>query len=221
MHKAFQQATDLIEQSHKILLTMHERMDGDDGGALLAMGHQLEKMGKVVTYAIKKGVPPYLSFLPGAEKIADDIEHRNFDLLITFGCSSKTRCGSEPPRQPHALAQEIAGRQQHAKSLQVKNGNCFAHRHALQRQSGKKSGGGKTGATQNHKSCPLRLPQGPAVSRCKDSRQQHEVYAITHKSHEGHAEVGHQVFADSIHAGKYKRRQQHQKNAAQTVLSAI
>ena len=40
-------------------------------------------------------MPPALSFLPGADKIADDIEHKNFDLLITFGCSSKDRCGSE------------------------------------------------------------------------------------------------------------------------------
>lgn len=95
MTKEFQQAKNLIDQSHKILLTMHERMDGDDGGALLAVGSQLEKMGKQVTYAVKKGVPPNLSFLPGSEKVADDIEHQDFDLLITFGCSSKNRCGSE------------------------------------------------------------------------------------------------------------------------------
>ncbi len=95
MTKEFQKAKKLIDDSHRILLTMHERMDGDDGGALLAMGQQLEKMGKIVTYAIKKGVPPNLSFLPGAEKIADDIGHKNFDLVITFGCSSKDRCGSQ------------------------------------------------------------------------------------------------------------------------------
>ena len=58
MTKEFTQAKQLIEDSRRILLTMHERMDGDDGGALLAIGHQLEKMGKLVTYAIKKGVPP-------------------------------------------------------------------------------------------------------------------------------------------------------------------
>lgn len=74
---------------------MHERMDGDDGGALLAVGNYLEKMGKKITYSIKKGVPPNLSFLPGSEKIADDITHADFDLTITFGCSSKDRCGSE------------------------------------------------------------------------------------------------------------------------------
>ena len=87
MKQVFEQAKNLIDQSGKILLTMHERMDGDDGGALLAVGEHLEKMGKQVTYAVKKGVPPNLSFLPGADKIFDDIDHENFDLLITFGCS--------------------------------------------------------------------------------------------------------------------------------------
>jgi phosphoesterase RecJ-like protein len=95
MIQHFEAAKKLIDASNRILLTMHERMDGDDGGAILAMGEQLEKMGKQATYAVKKGVPPNLSFLPGAEKISDDITHGNFDLIITFGCSSKDRCGSE------------------------------------------------------------------------------------------------------------------------------
>ena len=94
MHQAFEQAKNLIDASHNILLTMHERMDGDDGGALLAMGQQLEKMGKRVTYAVKKGVPPNLSFLPGAEKILDEAPSLNYDLLITFGCSDLSRTGS-------------------------------------------------------------------------------------------------------------------------------
>lgn len=71
-------------------------MDGDDGGALLAFGNYLKQAGKRVTYAIKKGVPPQLSFLPGSENIADDITKDDaFDLLITFGCSNIARCGSE------------------------------------------------------------------------------------------------------------------------------
>ena len=94
MEQNFKDAKNLIDQSDKILLTMHERMDGDDGGALLAVGRQLEKLGKHVTYAIKKGVPPNLSFLPGTEKIIDDITHEDFDLLITFGCSEIKRTGS-------------------------------------------------------------------------------------------------------------------------------
>lgn len=95
MQKEFQQAKALIDQSSRVLLTMHERMDGDDGGALLALGAYLEKIGKQVTYAIKKGVPPQLQFLPGSHKIADDIENSDFDLVIFFGCSSKDRCGNE------------------------------------------------------------------------------------------------------------------------------
>ncbi len=94
MEHHFQQATELIKSSSTILLTMHERMDGDDGGALLAMGAQLESMEKNVSYAIKKGVPPNLAFLPGANKIADDIMTQDFDLLITFGCSSLDRTGN-------------------------------------------------------------------------------------------------------------------------------
>jgi phosphoesterase RecJ-like protein len=73
---------------------MHERMDGDDGGALLAMGNYLEKLGKNITHSIKKGVPPSLSFLPSSEKIQDDIDHSDFDLIITFGCSEIKRTGS-------------------------------------------------------------------------------------------------------------------------------
>ena len=69
IEKNFTEAKNLIDQSNNILLTMHERMDGDDGGALLATGSQLEKMGKNVTYAVKKGVPPSLNFLPGSETI--------------------------------------------------------------------------------------------------------------------------------------------------------
>lgn len=94
MEHHFQQATELIKVSNNILLTMHEGMDGDDGGALLAMGAQLESMGKDVAYVIKKGVPPNLAFLPGANKIAEDITTQDFDLLITFGCSTLDRTGS-------------------------------------------------------------------------------------------------------------------------------
>lgn len=95
MEQNFIKAKNLIDSSHNILLTMHERMDGDDGGASLAMAHHLNSQGKNITCAIKRGVPPQLTFLPGSDKILDDIEHENYDLLITFGCANKQRCGSE------------------------------------------------------------------------------------------------------------------------------
>jgi len=94
MQENFDKAKQLIDASNNILLTMHERMDGDDGGSVLALANHLEKQGKNVTCAIKQGVPPALKFLPGSHKILDDIDHENFDLLITFGCSNLRRIGS-------------------------------------------------------------------------------------------------------------------------------
>ncbi len=95
MEQDFKDAKALIEHSHRILLTMHERMDGDDGGSVLAMNLQLEKLGKKTVCAIRHQVPPQLKFLPGSEKIVDDITTQDFDLVIMFGCSNKQRCSSE------------------------------------------------------------------------------------------------------------------------------
>ena len=94
--KNFEAAKSLINKASNILLTMHERMDGDDGGAVLAVSHALEALGKHTTAAIKRGVPPSLQFLPGSRHIVDDIaKDDTFDLLITFGCATKDRTGSQ------------------------------------------------------------------------------------------------------------------------------
>jgi len=95
IQKKFQSAKKLIDESHRILLTMHERMDGDDGGSVLALMHILESEGKTTTVAIKQGVPPNLQFLPKSFRIIDDIDDQNFDLLITCGCGNKERTGSK------------------------------------------------------------------------------------------------------------------------------
>ncbi len=95
MEQNFKKAKDLINHSKRILLTMHERMDGDDGGSVLALMHHLEKEGKQITCVIKQGVPESLKFLPGSHKIKDDISGANFDLLIFCGCADKKRTGSE------------------------------------------------------------------------------------------------------------------------------
>jgi phosphoesterase RecJ-like protein len=74
---------------------MHEGMDGDDGGSILALQHFLENQGKQVTAVIKHGVPEALSFLPGSHKIQEELIHQKFDLLVTFGCANKERTGLE------------------------------------------------------------------------------------------------------------------------------
>lgn len=95
MEEEFKKAKQLINTSQNILLSMHERMDGDDGGSVLALAGELKRQGKNVTVAIKKGVPPNLAFLPDSQIIKDDIEADDtFDLVITCGCSALSRCGS-------------------------------------------------------------------------------------------------------------------------------
>ena len=95
MENEFKKAKLLIDNSTNILLTMHERMDGDDGGSVLALAYELERQKKTITVAIKKGVPPNLTFLPGSGRVLDDIaEGQKFDLLIVCGCSTLDRTGS-------------------------------------------------------------------------------------------------------------------------------
>jgi phosphoesterase RecJ-like protein len=93
MEQEFQKAKELVEKSSCVLLTMHERMDGDDGGSVLALAQALEKMGKKVTCVIKGGVPQALAFLPGSQNIEDNLIGEIFDLLIMCGCANRERCG--------------------------------------------------------------------------------------------------------------------------------
>lgn len=93
MQENFNQVKMLIDKSHNILLTMHERMDGDDGGSVLAMYEILKSKNKQVGICIKYGVPDNLKFLPYSKEIRSDFVDTNFDLLITFGCSNLNRIG--------------------------------------------------------------------------------------------------------------------------------
>lgn len=87
MHESFQQAKQLIESSQKILLTTHERTDGDDLGSVLALALAAESMGKQITVAVTKGVPTRLGYMPMSDLVLEDINHPNYDLLIVSGCS--------------------------------------------------------------------------------------------------------------------------------------
>lgn len=90
----FLAAKNLIERSQNIIITMHERMDGDDGGAGKGLDLHLKSIGKQVTYYIAGGVPKHLRFLPGWQTITDQITSVDADLLIICGCSTKDRCGN-------------------------------------------------------------------------------------------------------------------------------
>src|SRR3989344_4677238 len=89
----FKKALELINNSNRVLLTMHEGPDGDDLGSLLAMRYFLKQLGKEPTAIIKGDVPDNLSFLPDVNVIKQDIDHLNFDLVIFFGCNLAARTG--------------------------------------------------------------------------------------------------------------------------------
>lgn len=91
MEKEFIQAKELIERSRNVLLTTHERTDGDDLGTVLALAHHLRRAGVKATVAVTGGVPSRLEFMPGSEWVEEDISHTNFDLLIVSGCSTLDR----------------------------------------------------------------------------------------------------------------------------------
>jgi phosphoesterase RecJ-like protein len=92
--KNFDAARRLLEKSQRILLTTHERTDGDDLGSVLALADHLRAEGKDITIAIVGGVPEQLTYLPGSDLVAEDIDRITFDLLVISGCSKIERCGN-------------------------------------------------------------------------------------------------------------------------------
>lgn len=92
----FQKAKDLIERSKSVILTTHEKTDGDDLGSVLALALYLEKMGKVVKIVVTGGTPNSLRYLPKSESVVEDIdESQNYDLLIVSGCSVLNRINNQ------------------------------------------------------------------------------------------------------------------------------
>ncbi len=94
MHPNFAKAKNLIDHSQNILLTTHERTDGDDFGTVSALALHLEKQDKKVTIAVKGGVPENLGYLKTSTQAVEDIHRQPFDLLIISGCSVKNRIGN-------------------------------------------------------------------------------------------------------------------------------
>ncbi len=91
----FAQAKNLLEQGNSILLTTHERTDGDDLGSVLALAHYLKSVGKNVSVVITAGVPAQLQYLPMSEIVTEQLPDQQFDLLVVSGCSEPKRINHE------------------------------------------------------------------------------------------------------------------------------
>ena len=91
----FNQAKQLLEQAGSVLLTTHERTDGDDLGSVLALAHHFIGTGKDVSVVITAGVPDQLKYLPLSEIVTEELPDKHFDLLVVSGCSVPQRVNHE------------------------------------------------------------------------------------------------------------------------------
>lgn len=91
----FEQAKQLLDQASSVLLTTHERTDGDDLGSVLALAHHLKNQGKNVAVVVKGGVPAQLEYLPLSEIVSEELPQEHFDALVISGCSVPQRVNHE------------------------------------------------------------------------------------------------------------------------------
>lgn len=90
-----------IQGAQSILITSHQRPDGDAVGSVLGLGLSLEAAGKFVQMILVDGVPATYRFLSGSDKIKGKSEGE-YDLSIVVDCSDLQRIsgGLADSRQP-------------------------------------------------------------------------------------------------------------------------
>ncbi len=89
---------DLIKQSNTIVLASHAHPDGDAIGSLLALGLGLSSIGKDIRFYNRDAVPYNFTFLPGSEKVSQDLFETQPDLTILLDCAEPHRIGESFPK---------------------------------------------------------------------------------------------------------------------------
>lgn len=83
-----------VEAAFRIIVLTHVSPDGDAIGTLLGLRHALTERGKYVIAAVDEGVPGYLRFLPGAERVLENLNGiEQADLVIVVDCGDEARVG--------------------------------------------------------------------------------------------------------------------------------
>lgn len=84
---------DVIRNHQAFLVITHENPDGDAIGSALALSLALRQLGKqAVAYNVHP-MPNYLTWLPGAELLADTADPAQFDALCVLDCGATKRVG--------------------------------------------------------------------------------------------------------------------------------
>lgn len=83
---AFQQAKKFIDERTKLLIVPHANVDPDGLSSALACYHVFTALGKQCTVICPDTLPESLEFLPGFEKLTQEIKDAQ-DAIITLNCS--------------------------------------------------------------------------------------------------------------------------------------
>jgi len=86
----------LFDMHQEIVLSTHERADGDGFGAMIALGRALEQLGKRVYRVVRDGAPENLEFLmtDGAgEQILHHVPILDDALMVVLDASELSRIG--------------------------------------------------------------------------------------------------------------------------------
>ena len=85
---------DALESARRPLLITHISPDGDAIGSLTAMGYLLYQMGKDPILACQDKAPNTFNFLPFYDRITQNADGVNADLVIALDCSDPGRMGA-------------------------------------------------------------------------------------------------------------------------------
>lgn len=118
MINKYQPAYNKIKSAENILILTHLRPDGDALSSLGAMADLMEQLGKKHTCFCADKPEATFSFLPHFEKIIsgqDNLNFKEFDLIIVLDCGSLSRTGLEEEIRNKAAGQFIIEFDHHPK----------------------------------------------------------------------------------------------------------
>jgi len=90
-NQLFTKAYNLIKQSKNILIATHEQPDGDALASICLMAEILSLLNKKYQLYCYSEINNQYSFLPHIEKLKNNCENFDFDLIITLDCGNVER----------------------------------------------------------------------------------------------------------------------------------
>jgi len=95
MKTLIEEIAGIVRNEDEFLVLTHVQPDGDGFGAMLAMGHLLEALGKKYTLAVANtgDIPPQYKFLPGADRVKAP-ESPSGKVLIALDAANLSRLGT-------------------------------------------------------------------------------------------------------------------------------